>query len=127
MGGVVMGMYSDSSDYEFLDVSIALAQVGDAQTLQGMLTMLEENLGRDVQQIGHLLVAGDVRAANRLLHAIKGFIPIFCSAPICAHVAQVEELSKSGGPAEVSDAYFGLMPKLEQLQTEVTDYLNVAY
>jgi HPt (histidine-containing phosphotransfer) domain-containing protein len=115
---------SHESELEYLDISIAMEQIGDASTMQGMLTMLEENLARDIPRIGELLVQGEVRQANRVLHSLKGVIPIFCTPPICQHVSQVEELSKTGAAAEVSEAYFGLMPQLEQLQGEVAWYLN---
>jgi len=111
-------------DLEFLDIRIALEQIGDAQTLHGMLSMLEESLSNDIPRIEALLVAGDVRGANRLLHSMKGVIPIFCATPFCQHVAQVEELSKVAEAADVRMAYAMLQPELEQLHAEVAGYLN---
>jgi HPt (histidine-containing phosphotransfer) domain-containing protein len=119
-----MSTLYESQDFEFLSIDSALEQIGDAPTMFGMLTMLEESLGRDIQAIGQLLVNGDVRSANRLLHTLKGLVPIFCVPAFCQHVTRVEELSKTGAVAEVSAAYFALMPELEQLQSEVTLYLT---
>jgi HPt (histidine-containing phosphotransfer) domain-containing protein len=119
-----MSTLSDSQNFEFLSIDSALEQIGDAPTMLGMLTMLEESLGRDIPAIGQLLVQGEVRAANRLLHTLKGLVPIFCVPAFCQHVTRVEELSKTGAVAEVSAAYFALMPELEQLQSEVTLYLT---
>ncbi len=109
---------------QFLDVTLALEQIGDAQAMQGMLSMLEESLARDVPRIAQLLDDGDVRAANRLLHGLKGFIPIFCVESLCKHVAKVEEFSKTADAVSVSQLYADLMPELETLQTEVVAYLN---
>ncbi|OYU45056.1 MAG: Hpt domain-containing protein, partial [Burkholderiales bacterium PBB4] len=97
----------------FLDIALALEQIGDASAMQGMLSMLEESLARDIPRIAQLLSEGDVRTANRVLHSLKGFIPIYCVDALCKHVARVEELSKTAGAAEVAIAYGALMPDLE--------------
>ncbi len=119
-------MSLDTGDTQplFLDVSLALEQIGDLQAMQGMLSMLEESLARDVPRIEQLLEEGDVKAANRVLHGLKGFIPIFCVESLCKHVARVEELSKTADALSVSQVYADLMPELETLQSEVVGYLN---
>lgn len=105
----------------FLDVERALAQIGEVSALYEMLGMLQDFLGRDVPQIAQLLVDQDMGAANRLLHSLKGFIPIFCVDALCDHVAL---LSKTQGSDEVGQAYALLAPKLQQLQTEIDQYLG---
>jgi HPt (histidine-containing phosphotransfer) domain-containing protein len=119
-----MSIFSADSPPVFLDITLALEQIGDAQAMQGMLSMLEESLARDVPLIAELLAQDDVKGANRLLHAMKGFIPIFCVDALCAHVAAVELMSKTGTAREVRVAYELLMPDLDQLQSEVVGYLN---
>lgn len=119
-----MSFFASDSDPMFLDIALALEQIGDAQAMQGMLSMLEESLARDLPVISNLLAEGDVKTANRMLHSLKGFIPIFCVDALCRHVAQVEELSKTGSAAQVAVAYQGLKPDLELLQSEVAAYLN---
>lgn len=109
---------------DYLDIDRALAQIGDVSALHEMLDMLQDTLDRDVPQISKLLEGQDVKAANRLLHSLKGFIPIFCVDALCEHVAQVEILSKTQGSAEVGAAYLNLAPKLQQLQTEIDHYLG---
>jgi HPt (histidine-containing phosphotransfer) domain-containing protein len=89
-----------------------------------MLDMLQASLDRDVPLIAQLLAQQDVGAANRLLHSLKGFIPIFCVDALCDHVAQVEQMSKTLGSAEVGSAYALLAPKLQQLQAEIDQYLG---
>lgn len=109
--------------FEFLDVDHALEQIGDVAALHEMLDMLQASLDRDLPQIRQLLSQGDVKAANRLLHALKGFIPIFCTEALCEHVVAVELVSKTGSAAEVAQAYAPLEPKLQQLQAEIDAHM----
>ena len=113
-----------TQDTEFLDIDRALGQIGDVSALHEMLDMLQDSLDRDAPQISLLLKNQDVQAANRLLHSLKGFIPIFCVDALCDHVAQVEMLSKTQGAEEVGAAYVHLLPKLQQLQAEIDQYLG---
>jgi HPt (histidine-containing phosphotransfer) domain-containing protein len=115
---------TSTQDTAYLDIERALAQIGEVSALHEMLDMLQDTLDRDVPQISKLLEGQDVKAANRLLHSLKGFIPIFCVDALCDHVAQVEMLSKTQDSAEVGAAYLNLAPKLQQLQTEIDHYLG---
>jgi len=108
----------------YLDVDLAMSQIGDVQAMQGMLTMLEESLARDIPAIADLLDSGDIVGANRLLHPLKGFIPIFCGPVLSELVAQVEMLSKDASSTTVGPAYAQLMPELNQLLADVSFYLN---
>jgi len=119
-----MSLSSSGLEPVFLDIQLALEQIGDSQAMHGMLAMLEESLARDIPKIGQLLEEGDLPTANRVLHSIKGFIPIFCVETLCTHVARVELLSKNGDWAEISKAYAELKPDLQLLQAEVASYLN---
>jgi len=114
----------DGQEPSFLDVDRALEQIGDVSALHEMLDMLQDSLDRDVLEIARLLDQQNVKAANRLLHALKGFIPIFCVDALCDHVAQVEVFSKTASADEVSAVYAPLVPKLQQLQTEIDRYMG---
>jgi hypothetical protein len=96
----------------YLDTAWALSQIGDSATMDSMLLMLQEALARDILLVDQLLQSGDVSAANRVLHALKGFIPIFCQAPLCAQVVQVEALSKDSLSKAIGTAYGALKPEL---------------
>ncbi|NVO05169.1 MAG: Hpt domain-containing protein [Rhodoferax sp.] len=108
----------------YLDTELALSQIGDAETMNGMLLMLQESLARDIPLVSELLAAGDMAGANRVLHALKGFIPIFCDMPLCEQVVRVEGLSKDSQSTAVAPAYRALRPELERLQSEVAAYLK---
>lgn len=107
-----------------LDTAQALAQIGDEGAMASMLVMLQESLAQDVPAIAACVQAGDGVQANQMLHALKGFIPLFCRAPICDQLARVELMSKSGVSPEVVQAYALLRPQLELLQSEVVAYLQ---
>ena len=83
----------------------------------------KEALSSDLPQIAVLLQDGDIAGANRLLHAIKGFIPIFCQEPLCQEVSNVEGMSKEPADVGLSQAYTLLRPHLEHLLVEVSTYL----
>ena len=108
----------------YLDLDLALSQIGDTDAMNSMLLMLQESLASDVPAIAVLLQQGDVAAANRLLHALKGFIPIFCPEPLCAHVVRVEGMSKHGAHPALEPAYAVLQPQLVLLRSEVEAYLQ---
>jgi hypothetical protein len=107
----------------YLDTELALSQIGDVDAMNSMLLMLEECLSRDIPSVVSLLDQGDVVTANRLLHGLKGFIPIFCPESLCAHVVRVEGLSKLGSSEELLPAYAALRPELEGLLSEVRAHL----
>lgn len=109
--------------FEYLDVDRALEQVGEIEVLHEMLDMLQSSLDRDLPMISALLTQGDVRGANRLLHALKGFIPIFCVDSLCEHVALVELISKTAEARDIATAFALLEPKLRQLQTEIDTHM----
>lgn len=109
--------------FVYLDLEHALGQIGDEGALREMLEMLQDSLSRDVPQIAELLGQGDAPGANRLLHALKGFIPIFCVDALCEHVVSVERLSKTAPAPEIAQAYASLAPELRQLQSEISAHM----
>lgn len=111
-------------DFQFLNLELAFHRVGDAAVLRQMLEMLSHKLASDVPQIGQFLAARELQKANRLLHPLKGVIPIFCEETLCNEVTAVEVLSKTGPIEEVAVAYDRLRPKLECLQQEVERHLS---
>ena len=110
----------------YLDTGLALSQIGDVEAMASMLVLLQESLARDIPLIAQLLHDADLVAANRVLHALKGFIPIFCIQPLCEHVVRVEGLSKDRQSTTAGPAYLLLMPELEQLLLEVSAYLETS-
>ena len=107
-----------------LDIAQGLDMVGDADALRELLDLAEKGLEHDLPAIARFLEQGDARGANQLLHSIKGFVPIFCTATLVQHVTQVELLSKSASAVEIAPVYAELAPALTQLHEDIRRYLE---
>lgn len=103
----------------FLDMDLALSQIGDADAMLDMLGLLQDALAQDVPAIAAALESDQVQQANGLLHSLKGFVPIFCAPPLCEQVALVEKMSKAPHQPGLVAAYAELRPHLETLLAEV--------
>lgn len=112
------------SPFVYLNVAQSLANVGDASALHEMLVMLHDVLGKDTPQIALHMQEHDFPAAQHLLHALKGCIPIFCTQVLCDELVAVELMSKSPAPEASAEAYVSLRPKLEALQLEIVAHLH---
>ena len=113
-----------TSDH-YLEFDRALDRIGDLTALHDLLDMLQTTLTRDVPHIERLLAQNDVFSANRTIHALKGFLPIFCCDALCDEVSAIELLSKNASAAEVAVAYASLSPKLLQLQIEIDEHTGL--
>ena len=97
--------------------------IGDEAGFLSLLKTLHKTLTTDIALITDLLRKDDVGGANRLLHQVKGFAPVFCVDALVEHVVKVESLSKHGDANEVRAAFGKLSPQLEQLRQEVAAHL----
>lgn len=118
-----MSLTSDPA-FNFLSVERGMEFIGDETGFLSLLKTLHKTLTSDIALISDLLARDDVPGANRLLHQVKGFAPVFCVDALVEHVVQVEVLSKHGETAEVSEAFRKLAPQLEQLRNEVAAHLT---
>lgn len=100
--------------------------MGSEASLRKILVSVAGSLASSLPDIEAALERGDVAAANRLLHAIKGYVPIFGTEALVAQVVQVEQLSKTEGVAVVQPAFAALAPKFEALLREIRTYVAQA-
>ena len=107
------------SSFVHLDIAQSLQNVGDATALDDLLRMLHDVLERDLPQITQHMEVHDFPAAQQLLHALKGCVPIFCGPELCDELLAVEQLSKSASPQAAAAAYGPLREKLQTLQCEI--------
>ncbi len=114
---------SSAQQATHLDLVNAPERVGGSDALREMLPMLTDMLERDGPVIDALLAQGDVQAAGKLLHSLKGCMPIFCHAPLCDAVAALEFSAKAGQLDVVRAGYATLRPQLQQLQREICVYM----
>lgn len=117
-------MSANAVPFLLLDVKRAIDFVGDEAGVHIMMPMLAASLSSDVPEILRLLQAGDVKAANRLLHPLKGFVPVFCVDAVIDQVTAVEVLSKSAAASEVLPRFAEILPTLERLQAELHAYMQ---
>jgi HPt (histidine-containing phosphotransfer) domain-containing protein len=108
---------------EFLSIDRAIEFIGDKQGVLTLLKTLHQTLSDDLPRLQTLLDKGDVPGANRILHQLKGFTPVFCVDSLVAHVVQVEDMSKHAEAADLRSAYLLLAPKLEALRQEVLAHM----
>lgn len=98
--------------------------LGSEQSLRLILQTVTASMTHDIPEIARLLEVGEVPTANRLLHAIKGYVPVFCSDVLIEQVVSTERLSKTGSADSVKSAFEVLAPKLQSLLVEIKAYLG---
>ena len=98
--------------------------MGSETALRKILATVMTSLAADLPAIEAALQTGDVTTANRMLHAIKGYMPIFGSDALIEQVVAVEKLSKTESAAVVLASYAQLGPELHGLLAEIQQYLN---
>ncbi len=112
-----------SPSFAYLSVERGMEFIGDEEGFLSLLKTLHKTLTTDIPLITDLLSRDDVGGANRLLHQVKGFAPVFCVDALVEHVVTVEALSKHGDGPEVRAAFALMAPQLEQLRSEVASHL----
>lgn len=120
-------MATDFSDYTkgpHLDVPAALSVIGDVSALRDMLYMLADLLAQDLPKIQQAILTQDLPVAARLLHSIKGCMPIFCTPPICDQLATVELHAKKGEAGLAQQGFELLRPAVAALELEIQRHLS---
>lgn len=107
----------------YLEVARAAAFTGGDTATRGLLQMVEQSLGGDVDAIWRYIEAGDAHAAGRALHVIKGFAPVFCVDTLTEEIAKVERLGQTGALDALKLAFAELAPRLLALHGEIQVYL----
>ncbi|OYT94016.1 MAG: hypothetical protein CFE43_01370 [Burkholderiales bacterium PBB3] len=106
-----------------LDLPSALSKIGEESALRDMLGMLADLLAQDVPKIQSVMSTQDWSVASRLLHSIKGCMPIFCTPPICDQLAAVELHAKKGEADLAQQGFATLVPAIKALELEIQHYL----
>jgi hypothetical protein len=119
------GLHAASS-YTCLNLEGALEFLGDDAGVRDLLPALCTALGKDVPDIADLLAQGRAVDATARLHSLKGFVPVFCFAPLVEELTRVERLSRGGASAELIASYAALAPVLQRLGEEAAHYLAQA-
>ncbi|HMS07460.1 MAG TPA: Hpt domain-containing protein [Burkholderiaceae bacterium] len=112
-------MNANSSSPSLLELGRALEFVGEEDQIDTMLGMLRDSLETDIPAIDQCIAGGDVRGANRLLHPLKGFMPVFCVVTLVDKLFLAEKISKGDDLASLRDAWAALRPDLVALKAEI--------
>ena len=107
-----------------LDVARGVGMMGSEADLRKILLTVTGSMVADLPKIDAALQADDVPTANRLLHSIKGYAPIFASDALVAQVSEVEKLSKTESAAVVQAQYAPLGVELKGLVAEIQAFLT---
>ncbi len=113
-----------STDFQCLSIDRAMAYIGTEAGVLSLMPALRQSLITDLARIEQSLAASDLSQAQDGLHQLRGFIPVFCTDALVAHVAAVETLSRHADIEAVRSAYARLATQLAQLQTEVDRYMS---
>ncbi len=105
------------------DAARGLAMLGSDASLRKILKTVATSMASSLPEMTAALIAGDVHKANGLLHAIKGYVPIFATDDLVAEVTHVEKLSKTEPLPVVAPLFDQLMPQLEGLLAEIGAFL----
>ena len=106
------------------DPQRGVEMMGSTTTLRKILQTAHVSLTASLPDIEHALAQGDVAKAKGLLHAIKGYAPIFCTDNLVAQIVDIEKLSKTATAAEITSPYAQLEPRLQSLLIEIQTYLS---
>lgn len=118
------GLVSGTQAFMRLDVARGVGMMGSETVLRSILVTVLTSLSADVPTIEAALQTGDVVTASRLLHAIKGYLPIFASDNLIEQVVTIEKLSKTEPIAVVQVFYQKLGPELHALLVEIQLFLG---
>ena len=100
--------------------------LGSPEALRMILNTALTSLSDDVPAIGRELAQGDVRAASRRLHGIKGYLPIFGCDTLVANMLRLEQLSKSQSAEALAAEYTAISPALLGLLSDMQAYVSQA-
>lgn len=113
-----------SPDHFFnLDVPRGVSMMGSEVSLRKILKTVQDSMAGNLTEIAQALANDDVASANRLLHAIKGYVPIFASDALVAQVTALEMISKTEPAVTVAPLYAELAPRLAGLLDEIRRFL----
>jgi HPt (histidine-containing phosphotransfer) domain-containing protein len=115
---------SGNNATQFLDVARGVGMMGSEAALRKILVTVLASMAADLPKIDSALQTGDVTTANRLLHALKGYMPILAVDALVNKVTAVEKLSKTADADEVKLQYQELSPELNGLLAEINVFLT---
>ena len=112
------------AQYKALNLAGAMEFLGDAQAVRDLLAPLVRSLDADLPHLEQLLEGGDLATVARMLHSMKGFVPVFCFEPLAQELVRVEKAARALDTLAVRADVAALLPRLRRLAGEAQDYLR---
>lgn len=113
------------TNMKYLDINGARDRLGDDELLQQMLVMLSESLPEETAQFNALMAENNLHAAARVLHKIKGVIPLFCDEATVRILQQLEVmLQQNEDTPEMREKLTALLERLDQFKSELMQWLS---
>lgn len=107
-----------------LDLTQAQALAGEPAGLRALAESFRDSLQTELQQIDAALARDDAQALSFGLHALKGFVPLFCQADLAQAVTALYHDSRHQDGAATAARYRQLAPVLQALGAEVQAWLG---
>jgi HPt (histidine-containing phosphotransfer) domain-containing protein len=109
--------------FSYLDVARGVSMMGSEASLRKILKTVQDSMAGNLPEMAQALAKDDVASFSRLLHAIKGYAPIFASDALVAQVTELEKTSKTESVTTVAPLYAELAPCMEALLGEIRSFL----
>ena len=107
-----------------LDLSQARAIAPDTAQLQALVRSFDDSLATERARMDRAVIEGQAEALQWGLHALKGFMAMFCQPALAQAVTELYAASRQQPLDANLRAYTELAPVLADLQTEVRAWLG---
>ena len=108
----------------FLDLSQATEIAGDQAQLIELVRTFEDSLSHEWAQLQAAFENQDGERVQMCLHALKGFMPLFCHPDLAQAMVDLYQMSREQ-PFEATQARFRVLePSFLALQKEVKAWLG---
>ena len=108
----------------FLDLSQAREIAADASQLQELVQTFAESMTTELSNLENAWAAHDLKSVQFSLHALKGFVPLFCNPVLAKAVIDLYHASAHQPIEQTQATYRSLAPALQALQKEVEGWLG---
>lgn len=114
---------SRASGQRLLDVEHAYSLLEKREHVLHMLKLLLSTVPDDLAQIDQHLAAGDREAAYRVLHQLKGFLPMFCTPAFSKELQAITRLCKND-PDDFDGKFPAVREKINRVCQQARDHLD---
>ena len=108
----------------FLDLTQAREIAGDELLLRELVQTFLDSLDTEMTHVQAAFQAQDEKRVHDSLHALKGFLALFCQPPLAQAMVDLYQGCRQHGLAQTEPAYRRLEPAFLELQKETKAWLG---